>query len=221
MIDDNKKSTTKNNQGTNQKSFPNEQDHVGHKLKEIRNGKGYSLRSLAQLSGLNINTLSLIENGKTSPSVSTLQQLAIALNIPITAFFEAKPESRRIVFTKGSETPFITYGTARLQYLGKHLTGNRVQPFFVNLEPGSVRKEIPTVHTGYEFAYCLAGEISYLIDNTEYTLHPGDSLVFESQLPHYWTNVSDYEAKMLLIFFPSDHGINPGDQHFSTLVNEE
>ena len=59
---------------------------VGRKLRELRNRKGLSLRALADRSGLNVNTLSLVENGKSSPSVSTLQQLALALEVPIATF---------------------------------------------------------------------------------------------------------------------------------------
>ena len=61
---------------------------VGRNLRDIRTKKGFSLRALAESSGLNANTLSLIENGKISPSVSTLQQLSLALHVPITTFFE-------------------------------------------------------------------------------------------------------------------------------------
>ena len=62
---------------------------VGHCLRKLRAERDLSIRSLAERSGLNVNTLSLIENGKSSPSVSTLQQLATALEVPITAFFES------------------------------------------------------------------------------------------------------------------------------------
>ena len=61
---------------------------VGGRLRVLRTGRGLSMRALAKKSGLNVNTLSLIENQHTSPSVSTLQQLALALNVPLTAFFE-------------------------------------------------------------------------------------------------------------------------------------
>jgi len=201
--------------------LPPVKDQVGNRLKELRNRKGYSLRSLAQLSGLNINTLSLIENGKTSPSVSTLQQLAVALNIQIAAFFESKPENRRVVFTSGKDAPVSSHGNARLQYLGKDLAGNKVQPFIISLEPGQVSPEHPAVHTGHEFAYCLEGNIRYQINNVEYTLHAGDSLVFESHLPHNWTNISPAEARMVLVFIPSNLDIDPGSQHFSTLPEKE
>ena len=56
---------------------------VGKRLRMIRTNRGFSMRTLADRSGLNINTLSLIENVKTSPSVSTLQLLATALDVPV------------------------------------------------------------------------------------------------------------------------------------------
>lgn len=60
--------------------------NVGRRLQELRQAQGLSQRVLAEMSGLNFNTLSLIENEKTSPNVSTLQQLAEALNVPVMAF---------------------------------------------------------------------------------------------------------------------------------------
>ena len=57
--------------------------NVGQRLRELRAKQSLSIRSLAELSGLNFNTLSLIENSKTSPSVSTLQQLSRALGVPL------------------------------------------------------------------------------------------------------------------------------------------
>ena len=60
---------------------------VGGRLRELRQGIGLSMRALARMSGLSANALSMIERGKTSPSVSTLYKLATAMGIPITAFF--------------------------------------------------------------------------------------------------------------------------------------
>ena len=69
---------------------------VGSRLRELRNERSLSIRALAERSGLNVNTFSLIENGKTSPSVSTLQQIAAALEVPITAFFETNAPKNSI-----------------------------------------------------------------------------------------------------------------------------
>ena len=76
---------------------PNDGIDVGKRLRLLRSEKGLSLRALAELSGLNFNTLSLIENAKSSPSVSTLQRLAIALDVPITTFFEVEEKTDLII----------------------------------------------------------------------------------------------------------------------------
>lgn len=68
------------------------------KIRELRNQREFSLRTLAECNGLTINTLSLVENGKSSPSVCTLQQLTVALEVPITTFFESEPVEKQVVF---------------------------------------------------------------------------------------------------------------------------
>jgi transcriptional regulator with XRE-family HTH domain len=106
---------------------------------ELRNQQGFSLQSLAERSGLNINTLSLIENGKSSPSVGTLQQLDKALEEPITTFFEFEPVSKWVVFTAYNRRPEATFSNAYMQNLGKDLAGNALQPFVVS--PGARRRQ--------------------------------------------------------------------------------
>jgi transcriptional regulator with XRE-family HTH domain len=188
---------------------------VGMKIRELRNQRGLSLRALATLSGLNINTLSLVENGKSSPSVGTLQQLARALDVPISAFFESEPISKQVVFTDHTHRPEAIFSNAHMQNLGKDLTGNTVQPFVVSLEPGAGSGDRMIVHTGHEFVYCLSGRVLYIIDEIEYSLEPGDSVVFESHLPHQWKNIDETQAQIILVLYPADQHEEPGGRHFT------
>jgi transcriptional regulator with XRE-family HTH domain len=103
----------------------------------LRQQKNLSLRALASLSGLAINTLSMIENGRTSPSVSTLQVMARALDVPISAFFQQEVIEKKIVHVRSHLRPVVTVDQTRLEHLGKDLAGSAVQPFVVTLEPGS------------------------------------------------------------------------------------
>lgn len=188
---------------------------VGMKIRELRNQQNLSLRVLAELSGLNINTLSLVENGKSSPSVGTLQQLARALKVPISAFFESEPVSKRVVFTGHSQRPEATFSNARMQNLGKDLANHAIQPFVVTLEPGAGSGERLIVHTGHEFVYCLSGKVLYLIDEMEYALEPGDSVVFEAHLPHQWKNIGESLSQIILILYPADQKDESGGRHFT------
>jgi len=188
---------------------------VGRKIRELRSRQCLSLRALAERSGLNVNTLSLVENGKSSPSVSTLHQLALALDTPISTFFESEPLKKKVVFTPVKERPQVMFGKTQMQNLGKDLVGNAVQPFLVTLKSGAGSGEQMIVHTGHEFIYCLSGRIRYQIEGDEYYLNPGDSLVFEAHLPHCWENNSDEVAEILLVLCPADEREEPGGRHFS------
>ncbi len=187
---------------------------VGRRLRALRAQLGLSLRALAAKSGLNINTLSLIENGKTSPSVSTLQQLARALEVPITALFEPEVEQKRVVFLRHDQRPRAFFETTRMENLGQGLTGNVVQPFVVTLEPGAGSGTRWIVHTGHEFVYCLSGQVLYQIEDQSYPLEPGDSLLFESHLPHRWQNPATEPSQVLLVLYACDVREEPGGRHF-------
>ena len=188
---------------------------VGIRIRELRLREGLSLRALAERSGLNINTLSLVEHGKSSPSVSTLQQAALALNVPISAFFESEPALKRIVHTSRHRRPSAHFSHARMEYLGKDLSGNAVQPFVVSLAPGDGSGERLIVHTGHEFVYCLSGNVLFAIEGEDFLLGPGDSLVFECHLPHCWKNIGEIESQIILVLYPADNREDPVSRHFS------
>jgi transcriptional regulator with XRE-family HTH domain len=187
---------------------------VGERLRDLRQQRELSIRALAARSGLAINTLSMIENGKTSPSVSTLQILARVLGVPIAAFFEQENVEKKVVHGREGQRPMITVDTTRLEHLGKDLAGSAVQPFVVTLEPGSGSGQNLIVHTGHEFVYCLSGQVQYCINEETYLLGPGDSLVFESHLPHRWGNIGTDSAQIILVLIPADIRDTPAERHF-------
>ena len=188
---------------------------VGQSLRRLRTEREFSLRALADASELNINTLSLIENGKISPSVSTLQKLALALNVPIASFFEVGAEKRNVIHQKAGYRPHATFAYGVLEDLGTELAGHWVEPFVVTLEPGADSGETPILHTGLELVYCLEGSIAYTIESQQYGLDPGDSLLFESRLPHRWMNTGAVPARSLLVLCPADDRDRPTILHFA------
>lgn len=188
--------------------------NVGRRLRELRQERELSIRVLAELSGLNVNTLSLIENNKTSPSVSTLQQLAATLDVPITAFFEHDLSKNSVAHHTADRRPRVALVHGLLEDLSAGLTGRTVQPFVLTLEPQADSGPQPIVHTGVEFVYCLQGQITYRVEDRVYVLAPGDSLLFESHLPHYWQNSASAVAQALLVLCPADERDRPTERHF-------
>lgn len=174
------------------------EESLGNRLRELRRQQALSLRALAEKSGLSANTLSLIENGKTSPSVATLQQIAIALNIPITAFFEIKANRDPVIYTQQSLREPMPFSHGTLEELGELGTDN-IQPFVVTFDPHTDSGPQPLTHEGNEFIYCLTGRVIYNVIGQDYTLEPGSSLLFSSKMPHTWFNPLDEQSSVLII----------------------
>ena len=196
-------------------SQPSTEVNVGRRLRELRIERGLSIRALAEQSGLNVNTLSFIENGKTSPSVSTLQQVAAALELPINAFFEIKTNPQAIVYQKARNRQSAAFTHGTLADLGAGFALPGLEPFVVTLEPQADSGDTPIVHTGIEFVFCLEGCIGYEVDGQTFILDPGDSLLFEAHLPHRWRNAGDSSSRSLLLLCPADERDHPDERHFT------
>jgi transcriptional regulator with XRE-family HTH domain len=193
---------------------PESEVNLGRRLQALRQARGLSQRALAELSGLNFNTLSLIENEKTSPNVSTLQQLADALEVPVTAFFEAPAAEREsVVFQKAGKRGRVAFDQGHFSDLGGGLTLGEATPLLMTLNPGKDSGDAPIVHTGVEFVYCLSGEMVFWVDGDEFHLSPGDSLIFEAHAPHRWANPSIGPAQAVLVICPADREDRSVTQH--------
>lgn len=188
---------------------------LGAKLRAIRNERGLSQRELAQNSGISPNAISLIERDENSPSVSTLQSLAAALNIKLSYFFE-EDETKSILHVKKGQRPALSSKGVVIEGIGGELHRQEMEPFRIRLAPHSESGERQVVHTGHEFVYCLKGNIEYIIDGNIYPVEEGDFLMFEAHLPHIWRNSTDQEAEFLLVLQTPDESKEPVERHFAS-----
>jgi transcriptional regulator with XRE-family HTH domain len=176
---------------------------VGLRLKELREQQNISMRGLAAKSGLSANALSMIERGKTSPSVSTLYKLSDALGVPITEFFSQQLERKKVVFLKADARPKLSFARGSMEGLGGEQFTGKVSPFLVNLDPGATSGSAPMSHTGHEFVYCIRGKLEYQVEKQVFQLEPGDSLLFAAQLKHNWKSLAGSATSALIII--SEH----------------
>ena len=192
---------------------------VGQRIKSLRGEKGLSLRDLAEKSGLSANTISLIENEKNSPTLSTLQCLAQALNVPITDFFQDQGGVTTVTVKKG-EGMYTKNKSVEMESLGLGLQNQELIPFLITLQPGDENTTNEVSHAGQEFAYCLQGEIVYTTRDGQFHLEPGDSILLDASFPHKCINQGQATAKYLLIF--SEHGEKNLVQkiHLNQLTND-
>jgi transcriptional regulator with XRE-family HTH domain len=188
---------------------------VASSLRQLREARNMSMRNLATKSGLSANALSMIERGKTSPSVSTLYKLADALGVSITAFFGSQTEKKQIVFLKSDERTRMSFTRGVFEALGGEQFSGRVEPFMLTLESGAASGPHSIVHSGHEFVFCLRGELEYFVEKQVFLLSPGDSLLFESKMQHRWKNHSKNVTNALIIISGFAEGEQPNAMHWN------
>jgi len=187
---------------------------VGARLKELREARNISMRTLATKSGLSANALSMIERGKTSPSVSTLYKLSDAMGISITAFFGPESDKKQVVFLKSDERTRMSFTRGIFEALGGEQFVGRVEPFMLTMESGATSGPHSITHTGHEFIFCLRGELDYQVEKEVFHLVAGDSLLFASQLRHKWRNAGKTVTNALIIISGFAEGEQPHAMHW-------
>jgi DNA-binding XRE family transcriptional regulator len=174
-------------------------NHVRSRRLEI----GLTVGQLAERTGISKGMLSKIENAQTSPSLSTLERLSSALDMPVTSLFRGLAEERDAVFVKAGSGPEIvrkgtraghTYellGTLRGPY-------KRVEPLLVSLVEST--EVFPLFqHAGIELLYMLEGIMEYSYGREHYRMEKGDTLQFEGDIPHGPTQLVKLPIRFLSI----------------------
>ena len=161
---------------------------IGLQIRHHRKLMGLTVAELAGAAGVSTGMLSKIENGQISPSLSTLQTLASALNVPISLLFSEFEERRDCSYVPAGQGVVIQRRGTKVghQYelLGHMLGGPvAVEPYLITLTEDAA-PYTAFQHEGTELIYMLTGEVIYAHAGNSYHLKPGDSLLFDSGAPH-------------------------------------
>jgi transcriptional regulator with XRE-family HTH domain len=178
---------------------------IGREVRAFRHQKGMTVADLANATGLSLGMLSKIENGITSPSLTTLQILAHTLSTPITSFFRRFEERREAMHVKAGDAVEINGAGTRsghqynlLGHIGSNASGVTVEPYLITLSETS--DVFPTFqHDGLELLYMLEGVLDYRHGDNHYRLEPGDSLFFDADAPHGPDGLVQLPARYLSI----------------------
>ena len=184
---------------------------IGRELRSIRKRQKLTVADLAEGAGISVGALSKIENGNISPSLSTLQSLANALQLPITAFFRGFEERRPAQLTKAGDGVETERAGTRaghqynlLGHIGTNTSGVVVEPYLITLTDSS--DVFPTFqHDGIETIFMLEGRVGYRHGEDIYELEPGDTLFFDADAPHGPEDLRELPAKYLsIISYPAE-----------------
>lgn len=174
---------------------------ISNRLKKLREESKLSLRDLGERTGLSASFLSQIELGQVSPSIASLENIANALNVHITHFFDDQTKPDSIVMRKNERKRIYSQGSkAIIQPLAHKISKKKIEPFMLTLEVGGESGEHPySSHHGEEFGMVIKGKVRFTLEDKEYLLEDGDSVYFNSTKPHRWQNIAKKEAFIILV----------------------
>ena len=171
----------------------------GQRFRRLRVKRGLSLAQVAKATAVSVGFLSALERGQMRSSVATLRRIAKFYRTNILSLFETAGENQRLV--RSSERKILeTTPDVRMELLAWGSTA--MEPHLFRVKPGGGSGESYS-HEGEEFLHVLRGDFEIWLNKDEhYRLRPGDSLYFESSIPHRWKNPGRKETCVLWINTP-------------------
>jgi transcriptional regulator with XRE-family HTH domain len=183
--------------------------HIGKKIRVLRKNAGLVLRDLSDRTGLSKPLLSQIEKEVVSPPIATLLKISKALSVNIGFFFQDNDPEEKVVLVRRDESKVIDsryFGREESGYYYEALAYKKskkyMEPFLVEFKRKKPDKLSYFSHEGEEFIYLLEGKLEFRTENEQYVLNPGDSLYFESSIPHAYRALERKNAKALTVVYP-------------------
>jgi len=176
--------------------------NIGERVKKLRHEKGLTLQDVAKLTGFSKALISQIENNIVTPPINTLAKIAKVLNVKMTYFFEEEIDYKDYYIVRANERKFAFREGAKHGYLYEELASMKYsdifETFMVYIKPGSGEKKLFS-HKGYEFMYIVSGHLRLYLNQDVCELQEGDTIAYNSEIPHYAESLIDGDSKVLSV----------------------
>lgn len=183
-------------------SSETQQAGVGTRVKALREAMGFSLRDLAERSGVSAPMLSQVERGETSPTIAVAEKIASGLELTLSQLLRLDERAHVVVNRAGERRKRSRRGHA-VEELTPALPGQRADVSMHVLEAGASTGGAgdPPLHEpgSRETAVVLDGRISLVIDGERHDLQSADSVTFDADLPHHFENNGTERAEFLAV----------------------
>ena len=176
---------------------------VGSRIRALREAMGFSLRDLAERSGVSAPMLSQVERGETSPTLAVAHKIASGLELSLSQLLRLD-ESGSVTVVR-ADARMHGGGTSGHSYevVTPGLPGQRAEVSLHALKPGAATggPDDPPMHEpgARETAVVTGGRLRLVCDGTTYDLAEGDSVTFDADLPHHFENPDGSEARFFAV----------------------
>ena len=163
---------------------------IGDKIRTLRLKKKIGLVELGKHTGLSPAMLSKIERGRLFPTLPTLLRVALVFGVGLEFFFAGAREKPLVAVVRKAERvqlpdrPGARDAAFRFESLDYPATERRFNCYYAEFFPIPPEKLRPHNHPGVEFIYAVQGALSVHMGDVEHALEAGDSMYFDSTVPH-------------------------------------
>lgn len=182
---------------------------VGEKIKALRENHGISLEQLAERAGLAIEQIDRIENNIDLPSLAPLIKIARVLGVRLGTFLDDQEELGPVVCRKREATDSISFSNNAIQSrkhmeyhsLSKSKADRHMEPFIIDVTPTDDNAFVLSSHEGEEFIMVMSGTMEISYGKHTYLLEEGDSIYYDSIVPHHVHAYQGQAAKILAVIY--------------------
>lgn len=179
-------------------------DAISINIKSRRMKKGLTLRECAERVDVTSSFLSQVETGKTSPSLSTLKRIADALDTTVGALIDTNPEKTEddpVMREKDRLSAKKTSTGLDMYLLTSPDANKQMEPLLFRFSSNAASGEMYK-HFGQEFVMVLKGSLEINLNNKKYLLKKGDSIYFNSSVPHSFRNIHSGVTEAVWVITP-------------------
>lgn len=172
--------------------------HVGEKVREVRESRKLSVRTLAASAGFSPSFISQVENGQASPSIGSLERIAATLDITLAEFFGASEQRSSPVDRRAKRLRLeSTWSKAEITRLGNE--GSAIRAMMITVEPGGSSGKNAHPAPREELAVVFSGALTLTLDGETQGLSRGDAVTIPAGAARKWSNESDNPTDVLFI----------------------
>ncbi len=172
---------------------------VGSLLRELREMRRMSVRTLAAKAGFSASFISQVEHGLASPSIASLEKLAAALGVTLAEFFQTG-EWRGPAVVRAEQRARIesAWPGAEIESLGVD-RNRKLEPVLITLRAGGASGKHPHGVPREQFAFVVSGEVTLVLDGAELLLRQGDAVTILASRPFRWVNSWGKDVQLLIV----------------------
>ena len=182
---------------------------VGEKIRTLRESLSISMEELAERSGLAVEQIERIENNVDIPSLAPLIKLARVLGVRLGTFLDDQDETGPVICRKKEAKETISFSNNAIhsrrhmgyRSLSKSKADRHMEPFMIDIAPTKDSDFILSSHEGEEFIMVMEGTLEISYGKYTYILEEGDSIYYDSIVPHHVHAFEGQAARILAVIY--------------------